>query len=132
MEGYGVPISIRLGRRHEPDRGRATFLRNVLIEDVKAVAEGPTASSIVGSEGLCVEDVTLRNVEVLLAGGATDADVGHVFPNERGYPGPNMFRSILPACGLYCRHVRGIKTEGLSFALAQPDERPFVVGVRQW
>ena len=126
IEGYGVPISIRLGRRHEPERGQATCLRNVLVENVMAVAEGPTASSIVGSEGLCVEDVVFRNVKILLAGGATAADVGEVYPNESGYPSPNMFRSILPACGLYCRHVRGIKTEGLVFSLAQADERPFV------
>ena len=126
IEGYGVPLAIRLGRRHQPEPGKATCLRNVLIENVKAVAEGPTASSIVGADGLEVENVTLRNVRIKLAGGATAADVGYVFPNESGYPGPNMFRSILPACGLYCRHVRGIKTEGLVFSLAQADERPFV------
>lgn len=131
IEGYGVPLSIRLGRRHLPGPGKETYLRNVLVENVKAVAEGPTASSIVGAEGLEVENVTLRNVRIKLAGGVTAADVGIVYPNDKGYPGPNMFRSILPVCGLYCRHVRGIKTEGLSFSPMQPDERPFVAGLEE-
>lgn len=127
IEGYGVPLAIRLGRRHQPEPGKATCLRNVLIENVKAVAEGPTASSIVGADGLEVENVTLRNVRIKLAGGATAADVGYVFPNESGYPGPNMFRSILPASGLYCRHVRDVKLDGMDFVLARHDERPLKV-----
>lgn len=124
IEGYNVPISMRLGRRHDPASGKTTYLRNVLIENVTAVAEGPTASSIVGSEGLGIEDVTLRNVRVTLAGGAIAADVSAVFPNEKGYPGPNMFKSILPVCGLYTNQVRNVWLENVDFDLRRTDERP--------
>lgn len=124
IEGYNVPISMRLGRRHDPARGKTTYLRQVLIENVKAVAEGPTASSIVGSEGLDIENVTLRNVHLTLTGGATVADVSTVFPNEKGYPGPTMFKSILPVCGLYTNHVMNVRLEGVDFKMSSPDERP--------
>ena len=124
IEGYNVPISMRLGRRHDPAPGKATFLRKVLVENVTAVAEGPTASSIVGSRGLDIEDVTLRNVRLTLTGGATAADVSEVFPNEKGYPGPAMFKSILPVCGLYTNHVQDVRLENVNFRFARPDERP--------
>lgn len=128
IEGYGVPLAIRLGRRHQPEPGKATGLRNVLIENVKAVAEGPAASSIVGADGLEVEDVTLRNVRIKLAGGATAADVGIVYPNDKGYPSPNMFRSILPACGLFTRHASRVVLDNVGFELAGCDARPIVDG----
>ena len=126
IEGYNAPIAIRLGRRHDPEKGMATYLRNVLIENVKAVAEGPTASSICGVPGLDVENVTLRNVHLALAGGATLADVSECFENEKGYPGPCMFKSILPVCGLYTNHVRDVRLDNVDFTLLRRDERPFM------
>ena len=128
IEGYGVPFAVRLGRRHAPPEGKETYLRNVLIENVNAVAEGPTANSIVGSKGLEVENVMLRNVKVRLAGGATASNVAQVQPNEKGYPGPNMFRSILPASGLFVQDARGVKLENVDFSFASPDGRPIIVG----
>ena len=127
IEGYGVPLSIRLGRRHGPPGGKTTCLKNILVENIDAVAEGLTASSIVGSNGLEVENVTLRNFRVRLPGGATVSDVAHVYPNEKGYPGPNMFHSILPASGLFVQDARGVVLDGVDFSLARHDERPFTV-----
>ena len=60
--------------------------------------------------------------------GATALDVAPVCPNEKGYPGPNMFRSILPASGLFVQDARGVVLDGVDFSLATPDERPLVVG----
>ena len=127
IEGYGVPLAIRLARRHAPPPGRETFLRNVLIENVTAVAEGPTASSICGAEGLEIECVTLRNVRFTLTGGATAADIAAIVANEKGYPGPNMFGSILPAAGLYVRHARGLVLDRADFRPQRPDARPMIV-----
>ena len=124
IEGYGVPLAVRLARRHAPAPGKETRLRNVLVENVTAIAEGPTASSICGAAGLEVENVTLRNVRLTLAGGATAADVAAVVPNEKGYPGPNMFGSILPVSGLYVKDARGVRLEGVSFEFLRPDARP--------
>lgn len=129
VEGYATPLAIRLGRRHAPPHRRETFLRNVLIENVSAIAEGPTASSICGSRGLEVENVTLRNVCFTLAGGAQAADVAAFCPNEKGYPGPKMFGSILPAAGLYVKDAQGIVLENVDFKLLKPDVRPLTVGL---
>ena len=128
IEGYGVPLAVRLGRRHAPPAGRETCLRNVLVENVTAFAEGPTASSICGSDGLEVENVTLRNVRLTLAGGATPADVAEPVANDKGYPGPNMFGSILPSAGLYVRHVHGLVLDRVDFRLQRPDGRPLTDG----
>ena len=126
IEGYHVPISIRLGRRHAPVSGKETYLRNVLIENVTAIAEGPTASSIVGSKGLEIENVTLRNVRLTLTGGVTAADVSAVFPNEKDYPSPMMFRSILPVSGLYVNHARNICLIDVDFRQLDADARPLL------
>ena len=130
IEGYATPLAIRLGRRHAPPSGRETFLRNVLIENVSAIAEGPTASSVCGSRGLEVENVTLRNVCLTLAGGAQAADVAAFCPNERGYPSPNMFGTILPAAGLYVKDAQGVVLQNVDFKLLRPDVRPLTVGLR--
>ena len=128
IEGYGVPLAIRLARRHASPAGRETCLRNILVENVTAVAEGPTASSICGAEGLEIEGVTLRNVRLTLAGGATPADVAEPVANDKGYPGPNMFGSILPSAGLYVRHVHGLVLDRVDFRLQRPDGRPLTDG----
>ena len=52
FEGYQTPIFIRHHRRHDPPTGMATYLRNILIEDVQGVADSRIASSITGIPSL--------------------------------------------------------------------------------
>jgi polygalacturonase len=58
--------------------------------------------------------------------GAWQADPYNVPEMPREYPEPSIF-GILPAYGLYARHVSGLSVEATQLGFAQEDERPAVV-----
>ena len=127
IEGYQTPIFIRLGRRHEPAAGRATYLRNVLIENVTGeVAESRVACSITGVPGLRPRDITLRNVNLRFPGGGTAEDAAATVPEkETNYPEAFMFDfQPLPAWAFYVRHADGIRFENVKCSLVALDARP--------
>ena len=82
-----------------------------------------------------IENVTLRNVEIVYPGGG---DSGYAFrgttPEELEsvpemkdyYPEFSQFKE-LPAWGLYIRHAKGITLEGVRLVAAMEDYRPAVV-----
>ena len=84
--------------------------------------------SICGIPGHAVEGVTLRGIHVTFPGGGTKADAARrELPElEDQYPEYFMW-GVLPAYGLYARHVKGLALEGVRFDLARPDLRPAVV-----
>ena len=45
---------------------------------------------------------------------------------EGAYPEPNMF-GVIPAYGLFCRHVRGLSVRDVTLAYQKLDKRPPVV-----
>lgn len=137
--GVQTPILIRHGRRHESAvKGRPSVMRNILIENVRAVApaESLIACSITGVPGLRPHNIVLRNVDLLFPG-----DVEPPFPGGRevsekfdsvpevegSYPENRMFGTILPAWGIYVRHVDGIAFENVHLKLANPDRREHAV-----
>jgi polygalacturonase len=58
--------------------------------------------------------------------GAWERDPYNVPEMPREYPEPSNF-GILPAYGLYARHVRGLTVRNVSFTSVLPDDRPAVV-----
>ena len=121
--GTCVPVFVRAGRRSgrscgTPPSDKYVF-RNILIEDVEGESLSSVASSITGVEGCRVKDVTLRNVRIVCRGGGdTAAERTRPVPEVAGkYPDAHMFGCILPAYGLYARHVDGLSLEDVSFAL---------------
>ena len=125
MEGYAVPVFVREQRRHEPAPGKETYLRNVLVENVKAVADSRIASSITGVPGRRPRGITLRNVDILCPGGGTEEDAKRPVPElEKGYPDAHMFgHKALPAWGFYVRHADDVRFENVTLRLAAPDAR---------
>ena len=129
-----VPIYVRLGARVRHTCGMPfgpkRTMRNVLIENVRAKAHCRIASSITGVPDLNVADVTLRNVTIEAMGGGTDADAAALVPELADhYPESWKFGGgILPAHGLFVRHVRGLRLENVAFSLRDgPEARPPVV-----
>ena len=110
-----TPILVRLGRRREHPDGRASFLRNVVIEDVTGESASLLASSITGVPGLRPSGVTIRNVKLMLMGGGPASEVVRSVPEaEKSYPENRMFkRRMLPAYGFYVRHVDGVTFENV-------------------
>jgi hypothetical protein len=127
MVGVLAPIFIRLGNRGRcqstPTPGT---LQNVSIANI--VATGSTVtSSITGIPGHCVHNVTLENIRICAAGGGAGMALNHEVPEViPKYPDARMFGD-LPAYGLYCRHVRGLRLQGLNLQLEKADGRTALV-----
>ena len=106
--------------------GSARRLADIVIRNVKAKAMSPTASAITGVTLCRPQNITLENVEVecmsagyVASGAAKD---GVVPEKENSYPDPWMFdHSILPAWGLYARHVDGLTLRNVDFRLEPND-----------
>ena len=87
-------------------------------------------SSITGLPGRPVRDVTLENIEITYAGGASK-DSAYLSPDslstvpeqEAAYPEFSMFGE-LPASGLYVRHVEGLRMKNWTIHFSTPDFRP--------
>lgn len=139
MEGFMVPVFIRLGRRRALLSEKGTYLRNVLIENVKAVADSRIANSITGVPGLRPSGITFRNVEIVSPGGGTREDAERPVPEmETMYPECTMFHEgfpdfadntkiALPASGFYIRHADDVRFENVRLATRAPDAREIVV-----
>ena len=147
------PIFMRLGARLRGPAGtrvgriRQVHLSNILVTD----ADCRYAAQVVGLPGQPIEDVTWDNVKIAYRGGITLADVAaqpaelvsrffqrgpdagtgprepYAVPERPGaYPEPSMF-GLLPAYGLYARHVTGLQLHAVRLTLAAPDDRAPVV-----
>ncbi len=129
MEGYQTPLFVRLHRRHDPQGGMETYLRNVLVENVCGVADSRIASSITGVPGLRPRDITLRNVSLVVPGGGTPEDAERSVPElETAYPESFMFdMQPLPAYGFYVRHADDVRFEDVGVNIREEDARPAIV-----
>lgn len=129
LAGYIVPIFVRLARRNEPADARGSYLRNVLIENVKgACATSRNGCSITGLPDLRPSGITLRNVSLTFPGGGTAAERDLGVPEmERAYPEGVMFGRNLPAWAFYLRHADNVTFDNVKFSLEGDDEREMIV-----
>jgi len=133
--GCYVPIFVRacerLRRWNGTPRGNLNVLRNVHFENVTGHSLSAVPSSVTGIPGFRVQDVCFRNVHLVGRGGGENAD-------ERNRPVPELehktpeaknFGQALPACGLWVRHVDGLRLIDTDFSLQEgmSDRREKVV-----
>lgn len=123
MQRVRTPIFIRRGSRRPRNDGSAGRLRGVTIENLAATGSICT-SSITGIPDFDIEDVSLTNIRIGSdeAGRGEWAD-GNPLEHAEGYPEARMF-GRLPAAGLFCRHVRGLRLRQVDFVLARDEQRP--------
>ena len=133
--GSRSPIFVRAGTRSgrpcgTPPSDKYVF-RNVRLENVTGTALSGLASSISGVPGCRLAGMTLKNVKIVCRGlGETAAERTRPVPEVADkYPDAHMFGCMLPAYGLYVRHVDGLRMENVSFVLAEEtvDSREAVV-----
>jgi hypothetical protein len=151
MENVSGPISLRLAgwKRTEhfewslldDSRWAEGRLRNIRFENIRArvpqlqqqgtpledsrgLGERFFCIQLTGTPQTTIENVTFSNVHVTFAGGGTaqHASRRDIPENERNYPEITMF-GILPAYGLYARHVRGLRMHNVEFDVERPDLR---------
>lgn len=126
-------------------------VRDITIKNVRATNAGPIASSLTGYPGFPLENITLENIAIeatrsafagnvdnlptpkwvhpLVHGSADPADREKILsldvPENVGeYPVNRLFGCPLPAYGLYIRHVRGLRLDGIRLRIHADDDRP--------
>jgi hypothetical protein len=125
MQRVRTPIFIRRGNRHARPDGTPGTLRGVMIDNVQATGSMLT-SSVTGLPGFEVEDVTLSNIRIDSEEAGKAEWVGRKIPEvEQAYPEARMF-GRLPAYGIYCRHVKGLRLRHVEFKSAAGEARPAI------
>jgi polygalacturonase len=120
-----APLFLRLGTRLRGPKGtKPGVMRRVIISNLTSSGASPLPSIISGVPGQLIEDVKLSDVILQQAGGGT-ADMAALSPpeNEGKYPDPHMF-GMLPATGLFARHIRNLEVSNVEIATQAADARP--------
>jgi len=123
------PIFIRLGDRHRGSSPASeSVLKNVLITDVIATGiDRMSGIQITGLEDRPIQGVRLQNIRMTFNGHGSRKDAYHNPPELRtDYPEPSNF-GVMPAYGLYARHVKDLEISDVHFDLKSPDRRPAMV-----
>ena len=127
LHGARTPIFVRAGTRSgrpcgTPPSDKYRF-RNITIENVTGESMSAVASSVTGVPGCRIGNVTLRNVKIVCRGGGDNAaERTRPVPEVADeYPDAHMFDCMLPAYGLYVRHVDGLMLENVNFILRSGD-----------
>jgi len=131
MDVDDYPIYITLGRRNRaPDSLTMGVARNIFISNV--IATGIDTMSGVQITGLPddpIENVRLQNIFLSFHGGGTEADAERVPPElGKGYPEPKRI-GIMPAYGVFARHVKGLELADINLKFEHGDLRPPLVCV---
>jgi polygalacturonase len=129
MDVQEYAIYITTGERNRtPGVTTNSRARNILISNVIADGVGKMSGiQIMGLPGHPVEGVRLENIRLTSLGGGSKADAARV-PNElgAGYPEPHRL-GILPAYGVFARHVRDLGLANLTIDFQNDDFRPAII-----
>lgn len=137
MSEVRTPMIFRLGSRlnvfrkgQDTKQSTGTF-ENVVIRNVKAKAadsaqlKPPSGILITGVPGHYITNLTLENIEIDLLGTGTAENSRHVVPEAIDqYPEVKTFGPVIPAYGVWARHIKGLKLKNVSFRLKNNDLRP--------
>ena len=136
VQGTQAPVFIRLGSRsrswtEDVKIEKVGQIRNISISNLQAVDAGHVGCSITGIPGHRVENITLRDVFIELAG---DIEGKTVVENpaemERDYPECTMFTGwnygsgMLPSKGFFVRHAKNVRFENVVIHSRVYDDRP--------
>ncbi len=126
MDVAGYPIYITTGDRNRgPDVTGHSRGRNILISNVVATGVDPMSGiQITGTPGQPLEGVRLDNIRLVFKGGGTKEDAARV-PKElgTGYPEPSRI-GVMPAYGIFARHIRGLELANINLSFVTNDFRP--------
>ena len=155
MHHVGVPLFIRLcARMRAPEGTPVGSIRDITISNVYADYDntpydthyiylpgqqfvGPTCHPIpytpliAGIPGHPIENVTLRDVTLMMPGGVAEGGYLEmpIPEKDNAYPDVNFngYRKMLPASCLFTRHVHGLRERNLTLRTYRPDARPTIV-----
>jgi len=126
MDVASYPIYITTGKRNRtPNLTTSSRMRNILISNI--IATGVDSASGIQIAGLPeqpIEGLRLENIRLIFNGGGTAEQAAQVPPElGTGYPEP---RGIMPAYGLFARHVKGLELANINLSFMKDDFRPAI------
>lgn len=126
MNTVDMPIFIRLGERlrtyRDAKKQAVGSIKNVHLKNIKATTQelensrisAPSGIFITGTPNHKIESIHLENIQISLSGSKMDHVSGSVEELETAYPEYVKF-GILPAYGLYARHVDSLHVANIEF-----------------
>ena len=128
MDAQTYAIYIVTGNRNRtPGLTTVSRMKNILISNVVATGvDRVSGIQITGLPEQPIEGVRLENIRLICNGGGTRAHAGQV-PTElgNGYPEPRQ-ANLMPAYGLFARHVKGLELADINLSFLKDDLRPAV------
>lgn len=124
MDVQAYAIYVTTGRRNRgPNVTSKSIARNILISNVVATGVDRRAGIILqGMDDQPMEGIRLENIRLIFNGGGTKEDAARVIPElDKTYPEP---RGILPASGIYARHIKDLELANIRFSYDKDDMRP--------
>jgi hypothetical protein len=128
MDVSRYPIYITTGKRNRgPNVTAPGKARNILISNVIATGIEPMSGiQITSLPEQPIEGVRLQNIRLVFHGGGTSEDARRVPPElGDGYPEPSRI-GVMPAYGVFARHVRGLELADFHVSFEREDLRPAI------
>ncbi|MEO8405854.1 MAG: glycosyl hydrolase family 28 protein [Chitinophagaceae bacterium] len=135
-----TPMMFRLGsrlnvfRKGQDIKQSTGVFENVVVKNVKAKAADSAqlkpASGILitGVPGHYITGLTLENIEIDLLGTGTAENARQAVPEAIDqYPEVKTFGPLLPAYGIWARHVKGLKLKNVTIRIKNNDLRPVFI-----
>jgi polygalacturonase len=126
MDVATYPIYITTGKRNRtPNLTTNSRMKNILISNVVATGvDRQSGIQIAGLPEQPIEGLRLENIRLIYNGGGTTNDAALV-PAElgTGYPEP---RGVMPAYGLFARHVKDLELANINVSFEKDDFRPAI------
>ncbi len=138
MKNVDMPIFIRLGERLRTYRQATSqgmgSMKNISIKNIRASTRALAASRvsppsgifITGTPNHAIEKVHLENIHISLPGNGKLDAIQKVPELEKKYPEFSFF-GMLPAYGMYARHIKHLEHKNLTFLTDQLDERDAII-----
>ena len=126
------PLFLRLG-----DRGRVRpeqphpapgSLHHVVFDRITGEDNGMRGSFFTGIDDKPIEHVLLQDIDIKMAAATGPAASPADIPEDRGaYPDPHMFSKVMPAYGLWARHLHQLTLLRVRFVSAGEEARPMIL-----
>jgi hypothetical protein len=126
------PLFLCIGHRGrvrpEQPRPMPGVMRYLVFDRITGDDNGMRGSFFTGFEDQAIEHVLLRDVHLAMAGPTEAAINPATIPEiETQYPDPHMFSKVMPAYGLWTRHVRDLNLLRVRFTGASDDGRAMIL-----
>lgn len=135
MENTDMPIFMRLGERLRTYRNAPKqavgSIYNIQISNIKATTRigsesrvnPPSGIFMTGTPNHRIGSIHLKDIDITVAGGGSTEDRSiTVAEDETKYPEFSFFK-VLPAYGLYVRHLDGLYIESVTINAKEDDKR---------